>query len=75
MGFRNLQKWYCVIKIVLTYCEKKCSTEQEKLLKFEVEGREFTNFLRSPKQFIQLVKVQYNFLKKNAFFTCSCRFL
>ena len=37
-----------VTKIVLTYCEKKnCSGEREKLLKFEAEGREFANILRS----------------------------
>ena len=30
--------WYFVTKIVLTYCEKNCSSDQEKL---EAEGREF----------------------------------
>ena len=44
------KKWYFVTKIVLTYCEKKNSSDREKLLKFEAEGREF---LRSVKQFIQ----------------------
>ena len=34
-------KWYFVTKIVLTYCEKKCSSDGEKLFKFEAEGREF----------------------------------
>jgi folylpolyglutamate synthase/dihydropteroate synthase len=29
-------------KIVLTYCEKKNSSDREKLLKFEAEGREFS---------------------------------
>ena len=33
--------WYFVTKIVLTYCEKNCSSDQEKVLKFEAEGREF----------------------------------
>ena len=56
------RKWYFVTKIVQTYCEKKkCSSDQEKLLKFEAEGREFENFLRSLEQFIQTVKVQNNF--------------
>ena len=32
--------------------EKKCSIDQEKLLKFEAEGREFTKFLRSLEQFL-----------------------
>ena len=40
---------------------KKCSCDREKFLKFEAEGREFSNFLRSLKQFIQTVKGQNNF--------------
>ena len=32
---------------------KKCSSDQEKLLKFKAEGREFVNCLRSLEQFIQ----------------------
>ena len=38
--------WYFVTKIVLTNCEKKkCSSDREKLLKFEAEGREFAKVL------------------------------
>ena len=33
--------------IVLTYSEKKCSSDREKLLKFEAAGREVAKFLRS----------------------------
>ena len=40
---------------------KKCSSDWEKLLKFEAEGRELTKFLRSLEQFIQTVKGQNNF--------------
>ena len=40
---------------------KKCSTDWEKLLKFEAEGREFAKILRSLEQFIQTVKGQNNF--------------
>ena len=40
---------------------KKYSSDREKLLKFEVEGRELANFLRSLEQFIQTVKGQNNF--------------
>ena len=40
---------------------KNCSSDQEKLLKFEAEGREFAKFLRSLEQFIQTVKGQNNF--------------
>ena len=40
---------------------KNCSSDREKLLKFEAEGREFPKFLRSLEQFIQTVKGQNNF--------------
>ena len=53
--------WYFVTKIVLTYCEKNCSSDGEKLLKNEAEGRKFAKFLRSLEQFIQTVKGQNNF--------------
>ena len=33
------EKWYFVFKIVLTYCEKKCSSDGVKLLKFQAEGQ------------------------------------
>ena len=36
--------------------EKNCSSDREKLLNFEAEGREFAKVLRSPEQFIQTVK-------------------
>ena len=39
----------------------KCSSDQERLLKFEAEGREFEKMLRSLEQFIQTVKGQNNF--------------
>ena len=34
--------WYFVSKIVLTYCEKKCSSDREELLKWAAERQEFT---------------------------------
>ena len=40
---------------------KNCSSDREKLLKFEAEGREFAKILRSLEQFIQTVKGQNNF--------------
>ena len=60
---KQLNDWYFVAKIVLTYCEKKIATysDQEKLLKFEAEGQEFTIFLSSLEQFIQTVKGRINF--------------
>ena len=35
---------------------KNCSSDKEKLLKFEAEGREFAKRLRSQEQSIQTVK-------------------
>ena len=40
---------------------KKCSSDREKNLKFEAEGREFEKILRSLEQFDQTVKCQNNF--------------
>ena len=40
---------------------KNCSSDREKLLKFEAEGRKFAKFLRLVEQFIQTVKGQNNF--------------
>ena len=40
---------------------KNCSSDREKLLKFEAEGRESEKKLRSLDQFIQTVKGQDNF--------------
>ena len=59
----------------MVFCYQNCSSDREKLLKFEAEGQEFGNFLRSLKQFIQTVKGQNNFCKHNTFLTCSWRFL
>ena len=46
---------------------KNCSSDQEKHLKFEAEGREFAKFLRSLEQFIQIVKGQNNELEQLEF--------
>ena len=45
-----------------------CSSDQEKLLKFETEDREFANILRSLEQFIQTVKGLNNFWVTECFF-------
>ena len=52
---------------------KKCSCDQEKLLKFEAQGRKFAKYLRSLEQF-QKVKGQNNFWQ-NVFLTWYKRFL
>ena len=54
---------------------KNCSSDREKLLKFEAEGGEYAKFLRSLEQFVQTMKGQNNFWQQNAFLTCSWRFL
>ena len=61
-------QWYFVSKIVLAYCEKNCSSEREKVLKFEAEGQEFAKFEQCSERSDQL-------LKQNTFLTCSWRFL
>ena len=48
-------------QLFLSTVRKNCSNDQEKLLKFETEGREFAKFLRSLEQLIQTVKCQKNF--------------
>ena len=52
-------------KMVFCYqnysARKKCSSDREKLLKFEAEGQEFAKSLRSLEQFIETVKGQNNF--------------
>ena len=46
--------------ILLPTVRKNCSSDQDKILKFEAEGRELAKFLRSLEQFIQTVKGQKN---------------
>ena len=53
--------WCFVTKILLTYCEKKRSSDREKLLKFKTEGKKFEIFLRSLEKCFQTVKGQNNF--------------
>ena len=54
--------------------KEKCSSDREKLLKFNAESNEFEIFLRLPEQFIQTEKGQNNFWLQNAFLTYSWRF-
>ena len=46
---------------------KNYSSDREKFLKSEAEGREFANFLRSLEQFIQTVTGQNNFCNRMFF--------
>ena len=50
---------------------KNCSSDQEKLLKFEAEDREFEKLLRSLEQFIQTVHCSERSEQLNVFLTCS----
>ena len=53
----------------MTYGEKtKCSSNQEKLLKFKVEGPEFAKIFGSLEKFSQTVKDKNNFLVIGCFF-------
>jgi hypothetical protein len=53
--------WYFVTKLFWPNVRKNCSSDCEKLLKFEAEGQDFAKSLRSLEQFIQTVKDQNNF--------------
>jgi hypothetical protein len=48
----------------MVFCYQNCSSDREKCLKFEAEGREFAKILRSLEQFIQTVIGQKYFLVK-----------
>ena len=56
-----LKQWYFVTNIVLTFLRKNCSSDREKLLKFEAEGREFAKKI--------LTVGPNNFWYQNAFLT------
>ena len=59
--FWNIEKMVFCLKLFWPTVRKICSSDQEKLLKFEAESQEFAKILRSLEQFILTVKGQYNF--------------
>ena len=69
----NYEKYGILLpKLFWPTVRKNCSSDREKLWKFEAEGREFANFLRSLEQFIQTFENGRLFLgelrpRKNAF--------
>ena len=71
---RLLKNGILLPKLLRHTVRKKCSSDQEKLLKFEAEGQEFENVLRSQEQCIKTVKDQNNVWKQSAFLTDSWRF-
>ena len=75
MNDRNIAEMVFCYQNCSDLLRKNCSSDREKLLKFEAEGREFAKILRSLEQFIQTVKGQNMFWLQNAFLTYSLRFL
>ena len=62
-------------KLFLPTVRKNCSSDPEKLLKFEAEGRGLRNVLRSLEQFIQTVKGQNNYWYSNVPNKRACTFI
>ena len=56
LGFLNIENGILLPKLFWPTVRRNYSNDQEKILKFEAEGREFAKILRSPEQFIQTVK-------------------
>ena len=50
--FQKFKKLFLFPKLYLPSVRKNCSSEREKLLKFETDGQEFAKILRSSEQFI-----------------------
>ena len=67
MGY-NLRIGILLAKLFSPTVRKNVSSDREKLLKFEAEGREFTKILRSLEQFFLTVG-QNNFGNKIPFLT------
>ena len=63
--FFNLRGDICISillpKMFWPTVRKNCSSDREKLLKFEAESQDFSIFFRSLEQFIQTMKGQNNF--------------
>ena len=55
MGVRKVRYGIYLPILFWPTMRKDCSSEREKLLKFEAEGPEFAKLLRSLEQFIQTV--------------------
>ena len=63
-------QWTCNgILFLKLFCSvrKNCSSDWEKIWKWNAESREFANFLRSLEQLIQVVKGQNNFWNRMFF--------
>ena len=58
----------------MVFCYQNCSSDWEKLLKFEAEGQEFAKSEITITIYLNRERSE-QFLKQNAFLTCSWRFL
>jgi hypothetical protein len=69
----KFQIWFGILlpKLFWPTVRKNCSSDWEFFLKFEAEGREFANILRSLEQFVRTVKGQIKLWWQNVFLTCS----
>ena len=68
----SLRKERSEDKKQMVFYYQNCSSDREKLLKFETEGREFAKFLRSLEQFIQtVIGYQKLFLPFTVWVNCS----
>ena len=65
VNLETLQKWYFVTKIVRTYCEKKCSSDRDKLCRLRICKSFLTcswRFLRSNKlEQLHMIKIKKNY--------------
>ena len=61
MGWNDCRNGILSQRLFCSSVRINCSSDREKLLKFDAEGREFAKVLRSLEQFIQTVKGQNNF--------------
>ena len=57
---QNINNGILLPELLWPTVRKNCSSDQEKLLKFEAEVREFAKFLRCLEKFIHIVKGQNN---------------
>ena len=60
-NFESKNNGILLPKLFWPTVKKNCSSDREKLLKFEAEGWEFAKFLRSLEQFIQTENGLNNF--------------
>jgi hypothetical protein len=68
---RLIERVFCFQNCSDLLVRKNCSSDQEKVLKFKAEGRKFAKILT----IYSNIERSVQFLKQNAFLTCSSWFL